>query len=61
METLNIPVEVVDSGWKDDVDFEMYDNEKEYISPEKVNKETIERIKQIDLMRGRKIFSIFAK
>lgn len=59
--TLNIPSEVVDSDWRDDIDtdyatredatqdFEIYgDNEKqegEYISPSKVSKESIREIK----------------
>lgn len=47
---LNLPNEVIDSEWRDDVDVEYatYGDEKQerqYISPESVNKESIKRIK----------------
>lgn len=64
-QTLNIPTEVVDSEWRDDIDtdyatredvgqdFEIYgSNEKqegEYISPSKVSKESIEQIKNFQV------------
>lgn len=49
--TWNIPNngKVVDSEWRDDVpkedDFELYDKEKEYISPDNIKKETAAEIK----------------
>ena len=46
MEALEIPNQVIDSDWKDDIDYEPYTDEKEYISPESVNKETIAKIKK---------------
>ena len=46
METLELPNQVIDSEWKDDIDYETYKDEGTYISPESVNKETIKRIKQ---------------
>ena len=54
-EALKIPREVVDADWKDDVpglDYEPYGSNKEemeYVSPESVSKESIEKIKSIDL------------
>lgn len=47
----NIPGngKVINSDWRDDVpkddDFELYDKEKEYISPDSVKKETAAEIK----------------
>ena len=54
-EKLNIPNKVVDSDWKDDVDvdYAIYgDNEKqegEYISPQSVDNESIDRIKNFQI------------
>ena len=54
-ETLTLPKKVHESNWKDDIDIDyaIYgDDEKEeaeYISPESVSKESIEKIKSIDL------------
>lgn len=45
-ETIKLPTKVIDSDWKDDIDYEPYENEKTYISPEEVPKETINKIKQ---------------
>lgn len=45
-ETINLPNQVIDSDWKDDIDYEAYQDEKTYISPAKVKKETITRIKK---------------
>ena len=45
-QTIKLPTKVVKANWKDDVDYEEYANEKEYISPESVKKETIARIKK---------------
>ena len=53
-ETLRIPTHVVDSDWKDDidVDYAIYGNEKEYISPKNVSKESIQKIKARDQRIG---------
>ena len=45
-QTIKLPNKVIDSDWKDDVDFEPFKDEKTYISPSDVKKETINRIKQ---------------
>ena len=42
---ISLPDKVVDSDWKDDIDYESYDNEKTYISPESIKKETLAKIK----------------
>lgn len=44
-ETIKLPNKVIDSDWKDDIDYEPYEDEKTYISPSEVPKETIKRIK----------------
>lgn len=44
--TIKLPTEVIDSAWQDDIDYEPYQNEGTYISPNKVDKETIEKIKK---------------
>lgn len=44
-QTLNIPTKVIDSDWKDDIDYEPYTDEKTYVSPAQVRKETIKKIK----------------
>ena len=44
-ETINLPNQVIDSDWKDDIDYEAYQDEKTYISPKTVKKETIAKIK----------------
>lgn len=63
-EKLNLPTEVIDSDWRDDIDYETYGNskqEREYISLTEVSKESIERIKSRNLKRGQAILSIFSK
>lgn len=45
-QTIKLPTKVVDSDWKDDIDYEPYEDEKTYISPESIKKETIARIKK---------------
>ncbi len=45
-ETLNLPQKVVDSDWKDDIDYEAYESEKTYISPDSIKKETLNKIKK---------------
>ncbi len=42
---LTIPNETIDSDWKDDIDYEPYVDEKTYISPEEIKKETLAKIK----------------
>jgi len=53
-ETFKIPTQLVDSDWKDDidVDYAIYGNEKEYISPNNVSKESIQKIKARDQRIG---------
>ena len=43
---LKLPKKVVDSDWRDDIDYQPYENEKNYISPSEVTKETISKIKK---------------
>ena len=45
-QTLTIPTKVVDSDWKDDIDYEPYEEEGTYISPNSIKKETIAKIKK---------------
>ena len=45
-QTITLPNQVIDSEWKDDIDYQPYEDEKDYISPEKVKKETIAKIKK---------------
>ncbi len=61
-ETLNLPKKVIKSDWTDDIDYETYGNnkqEREYVSPTEVSKESIEKIKARNLKRGRSILNIF--
>ena len=68
MEKLKLPKDVVDAEWKDDIDTDennnyidyiAYKNEKEYISPDEINEQAIEKIKSVK--RGATILSIFKK
>ena len=45
-QTINLPNQVIDSDWKDDIDYEAYHDEKTYVSPQSVKKETIAKIKK---------------
>ena len=45
-ETIKLPTKVIDSDWKDDIDYEPYTDEGTYISPSDVTKETISKIKK---------------
>ena len=45
-QALTIPTKVVDSDWKDDIDYEPYEEEGTYISPNSIKKETIAKIKK---------------
>ena len=44
--TIKLPTKVINSDWKDDIDYEPYEDEKTYVSPKQVSKATITRIKQ---------------
>ena len=44
--TIKLPKQVIDSEWKDDIDYEPYQEEGTYISPSEVKKATIARIKK---------------
>lgn len=44
-QNITLPDKVVDSDWKDDIDYESYDDEKTYISPDSIKKETLTKIK----------------
>ena len=44
--TLTLPKKVIDSDWKDDIDFQAYKDEKTYVSPKNVKKTTINKIKK---------------
>ena len=61
-EKLKIPNQVVNSDWKDDIgDFETYGTNKqemEYISPDKVSRESITKIKARNEKLGHSILSI---
>lgn len=62
IEAINLPKEVVDADWKNDIDYEPFKAEKTYISPDEVSRESINRIKarKLNQERGHKFF-IFAK
>ena len=45
-QTINLPTEVVDSDWKDDISYEPYTDEKTYISPDSIKQETLSKIKK---------------
>lgn len=61
MEKLQLPNQVIDSDWKDDIDYETYGDNKqemEYIAPSEVSKESIQKIKarKLNQERGHKLF-----
>lgn len=45
-QTIKLPEDVVDSDWQDDISYEPYEDEKTYISPQRIKKETIAKIKK---------------
>lgn len=45
-QSIKLPTKVVDSDWKDDIDYQPYEDEKTYISPDDIKKETIAKIKR---------------
>ena len=64
IEKLKIPNKVIKAKWEDDVDvdYATYGDEKqeiEYISPDKVSKESIKRLKERKI--GHTVFSIFTQ
>ena len=69
--TIQLPKKVIKSNWRDDIDtdyatqsnikvqeneFEPYDQEEEYISPQEISKESIARIKARNQRIGAKAF-----
>lgn len=44
--TIKLPNKVIDSDWKDDIDYEPYEDEKTYVSPKQISKATITKIKK---------------
>lgn len=58
-ETIKLPTKVINSDWKDDIDYEPYDNETEYIQPQKVEKATAEQAKRRNIKIGR--IALFGK
>lgn len=46
IQTIKLPKQVIDSDWKDDIDYEPYEDEKTYISPSSIKKEAIAKIKK---------------
>ena len=53
-ETIKLPTEVIDSDWKDDIDYEPYKNEDKYkyIQPQKVESATAEQAKRRNIKIG---------
>ena len=45
-QTIKLPNQVIDSEWKDDIDYQPYEDEKTYVSPKRIKKETINKIKK---------------
>lgn len=45
-QTIELPTKVIDSEWRDDIDFEPYEDEKTYVSPDSIKRETIAKIKR---------------
>ena len=58
-ETIKLPTKVIDSDWKDDIDYEPYTNEAEYIQPQKVEATTAEQAKRRSIKIGR--IALFGK
>ena len=52
-EALKLPTKVIESDWKDDIDFEPFENEAKYVSPTKVEKATAEQAKNRNIKIGR--------
>ena len=58
-EKLRLPNEVVDSDWKDDIDFTPYKNEADYVPPAEVEKATVEQAKRRNVKIGH--IALFSK
>ena len=43
---IKLPKKVINSSWKDDIDYQPYEDEKAYIPPTSIKKETLAKIKQ---------------
>ena len=60
MEELKLPNEVIDSDWRDDVDFEIMggdeQREREYIAPVTISMQSIKRIKELRQKQKLNIF-----
>ena len=52
IEALKLPTKVIESDWKDDIDFEPFENEAKYVSPTK-EKSTAEQAKSRNIKIGR--------
>ena len=52
-EIIKLPNKVINSDWRDDVDYETFDNEAEYIQPQKVETATAEQAKRRNIKLGR--------
>lgn len=52
MEKLKTPTEVIDSDWRDDVDYEAYADEANYVQPKEVEKATAEEAKKLNVKIG---------
>lgn len=52
MEKLSLPSQVVNSDWKDDIDFEPYKDEADYIQPDKVEGKTAVQAKKRNIKIG---------
>lgn len=59
MEKLKLPTEVINSEWKDDIDYEPYMNEETYIQPDKVERATAEQAKHRNIKIGK--VALFSK
>ena len=55
-ETIKLPTKVINADWKDDVDYQPYANEAEYIQPQKVETATAEQAKRRNIKIGRVAF-----
>lgn len=58
-ETIKLPTKVINADWKDDVDYQPYANEAEYIQPQKVETATAEQAKRRNIKIGR--VALFSK
>ncbi len=52
-EKLKLPPNVVNSSWRDDIDYAPYEDEMNYIPPENVENATAEQAKRRNIKIGR--------